>query len=344
VRCGRDESRPYKAGNVGSGGRLTRVYVTRRMPGGAIDRLREHAEVEVWPGEDPPPYDELCKQASVADGIIAMITDRIDAGLIAASPKLRVVSNMAVGYDHVDIAAATARRILVTNTPGVLTETVADLTFALMLAFARRLPEGERVVREGRWPAWRPAFLLGRDVYGTTLGIVGLGAIGLAMARRARGFGMKVLYASRSRKPEAEAELGLQWRDLDTLLRESDYVSLHAALTPETRRMIGREQLALMGPQAVLVNTGRGALVDQGALVEALREKRIGGAALDVFETEPIAPGDPLLALDNVLVAPHMGSGTVATRSRMADLAVENVIAFFEGRRPPCCVNPEVLE
>jgi glyoxylate reductase len=212
-----------------------------------------------------------------------------------------------------------------------------------MLAFARRLPELDRVVREGRWPAWRPAWLLGRDVHGATLGIVGLGAIGLAVARRARGFGMRVLYTSRGRKPEVEAELGLEWRDLDALLRESDYVSLHAALTPETRGMIGAVQLALMRPEAVLVNTGRGALVDQAALVEALRAKRIAGAALDVFEKEPIAPDDPLLALDNVIVAPHVGSGTVATRERMADLAVENVIAFFEGRRPPCCVNPEAL-
>jgi glyoxylate reductase len=223
---------------------------------------------------------------------------------------------MAVGYDNIDVAAATERGILVTNTPGVLTETTADLAFALILGFARRLVEGERVVREGRWPLWRPTFFLGRDVHGATLGIVGLGAIGLAVARRARGFGMKVLYASRTRKPDAERELGLEWRSLEELLEQSDYVSLHIALTPETRGIIGREQFARMQPTAVLVNTARGGVVDQDALVEALQERRIGGAALDVFAVEPIAPDDPLLALDNVLVAPHIGSATIETRTR----------------------------
>jgi glyoxylate reductase len=322
---------------------VTRVYVTRALPGEGIDRLRAVADVEVWPGEDPPPREVLRGEAAKADALLTLLTDRVDGDLLDAAPGVRIVSNMAVGYDNIDVPAATARRVLVTNTPGVLTETVADLTFALILAFARRLVEGERVVREGRWPPWRPAFLLGRDVWGTTLGIVGLGAIGLAVARRARGFGMRVLYASRSRKPEPEAELGIEWRELDELLRESDYVSLHMALTPETRRMIGARELGLMKRDAVLVNTARGGVVDEEALIEALAQKRIGGAALDVFAVEPLAADSPLLRFDNVLVQPHVGSATIATRTRMADLAVDNLLAFLRGERPPCCVNPEVL-
>ena len=319
------------------------VFVTRRLPGDGIDRLRSIATVEVWPGADPPPRAELLAGVAGADGLLCLLTDPVDVDLLSAAPRLRVVSNMAVGYDNIDVAAATSRGVLVTNTPGVLTETVADQTFALILAFARRIVAGERVVREGRWPPWRPADFLVRDVHGATLGIVGLGAIGVAVARRARGFGMRVLYTSRRRRPEAEAELGIEWRELDDLLRASEYVSLHAALTPQTRNLIGEREIALMGPDAVLVNTARGAIVDQPALVRALQAHRIGAAALDVFAAEPLAPEDPLLACDNVLVAPHAGSATVATRTRMADLAVENLAAFLEGRRPPCCVNPEVL-
>jgi glyoxylate reductase len=299
--------------------------------------------VEVWPEPDPPPHAALLAAAASADGLLAMLTERVDEELLAAAPRLRIVSNMAVGFDNVDVAAATARRVLVTNTPGVLTDTVAELTLALMLASARRLAEGERVVREGRWPPWRPTFLLGRDLRGASLGIVGFGAIGAAVARLARGFGMRIFYTSRSRKPELERETGAEWRSLPDLLRQSDYVSLHVALTPETRGLIGAPELALMKPDAVLVNTARGGVVDQEALLLALRERRIGGAALDVFATEPLLPDDPLLAAGNLLVTPHVGSATVATRTAMADLAVDNLLAFFAGGRPPACVNPEVL-
>jgi glyoxylate reductase len=315
------------------------VFVTRELPGGGIERLREAVEVEVWPGEAPPPLAALHAMASRADGLLTMLTDRVDAALLDEAPSVRIVSNMAVGVDNIDVAAATARGVVVTNTPGVLTETVADLTFGLMLGFARRLPEGERVIREGRWPPWSPAFMLGRDVHGKTLGIVGLGAIGQAVVRRARGFGMRVLYWSRERKQQVESELGVEWRSLEALLAESDYVSLHVALAAETRGMIGRDELSKMKRDGVLINTARGGVVDQAALTEALREQRIGGAALDVFAVEPMGPDDPLLALDNVVVAPHVGSATIETRTKMADLAVENLLAFFRGERPPCCVN-----
>ncbi|HLF72052.1 MAG TPA: D-glycerate dehydrogenase [Dehalococcoidia bacterium] len=314
------------------------------MPGpDSVERLRASADVAVWPGSDPPPYETLRDEASRSQALFTTITERIDAALLDASPGLRIVSQLAVGYDNIDVPACTAHGVLVTNTPGVLTESVADLTFALILGWARRMPEGERILREGRWPVWHPSFHLGRDVHGATLGIIGLGAIGIAAARRAKGFGMRVLYTSRERKPAAEAELGAEQRSLEDLLRESDYVSIHCALTPETRGLIGAKELALMKPTGVIVNTARGGIIDQDALVEALRERRIGGAALDVFAVEPIPTDDPLLRLDNVVVSPHIGSATVETRRRMTDLAVRNIEAFFRGERPECCVNPEVL-
>ncbi len=322
---------------------MARIFVTRALPGDALSRLAAEHAVEVWPEADPPSPAALRERVAAADGLLAMLPDQIDAGLLAAAPRLRVVALLAVGYDNVDMAAATARRVLVTNTPGVLTETVADLTFALLLAQARRLPEASAAVREGRWPAWRPAYLLGRDVHGATLGIVGLGAIGLAVARRGRGFGMRVLYTSRRPQAETAAALGIERLDLDDLLRQSDYVSLHVPLTPATRGLIGARELTLMKATAVLVNTARGAVVDQEALTQALARGRIGAAAFDVFAEEPLAADDPLLALGNVVVAPHVGSATVETRERMADLAVANLLAFFRGERPPASVNPEAL-
>lgn len=321
-----------------------RVFVSRELPGDAIQRLRAEAHVDLWTLHEPPPLAALYAAAAVADGLLTMLTERVDAGLFDAAPRLRIVSNMAVGVDNVDVGAATAHGVLVTNTPGVLTETTADLAFALILAVARRLVIGDRAVRDGRWGAWHPSFLLGRDVQGATLGIVGLGAIGQAVARRAAGFGMRVLYTSRSRKLEAEAELGVEWRSLEELLGMSDFITLHVALGPETRELIGRRELSLMKPTAFLINTARGGLVDQGALVEALETRRIAGAALDVAAVEPVPPDDALLSLDNVVITPHLGSATVETRSKMADLAVDNVLAFLRGERPPHCVNPEVWE
>jgi glyoxylate reductase len=273
-----------------------------------------------------------------------MLTDRIDAEVLDAGNRLRVVSNMAVGYDNVDVAAATARGILVTNTPGVLTETTADMAFALLLAAARRVVGGNRLARTGGWKTWHPSFLLGRDVNSAVLGIVGLGQIGLAVARRARGFNMRVLYHSTTRRSEAEKELGLEYADLDHLLSESDFVSLHVFLDPQTHHLIGERELALMKPSAVLINTSRGAVVDQSALYSALKENRIAAAGLDVTETEPIPGDDPLLTLDNVVITPHIASASVATREKMARMAVESIVAVLRGERPAHCVNPEAAQ
>ena len=318
---------------------MPRVFVTRDLIGDALDRLRGHAGVEVWPDQDPPPPEALIEAAKRSDGLLTMISDHIDGAFLDAAPSIRIVSQLAVGYDNIDVHAATERGVLVCNTPGVLTDAVADLAFALMLAQARRLPEADAALREGRWGLWSPVFMLGHDLRDKTLGIIGLGAIGTAIAERARGFRMNLRYWSRSRKPDVESELGIEYRDLADLLGESDYVHITVALSDETRGLIGAEQLAMMKPDAVLVNTARGPLVDQKALYEALKAGRLGGAALDVFESEPLSPQDPLLKLPNVVVSPHVGSATVETRRRMADMAVDNLIAFFEGKRPASPVN-----
>jgi glyoxylate reductase len=281
------------------------------------------------------------RRTADADALLTMLSDRIDAAVLNAGRRLRVVANMAVGYDNVDVSAATERGILVTNTPGVLTETTADMAWALLLAAARRVAEGNRLTRTGGWKAWHPSFLLGRDVHGATLGIIGLGQIGLAVARRARGFDMRLLYHSRTRRPEAESELGLEFVELERLLKESDFVTLHVPLSERTRHLIGERELALMKPTAVLVNTTRGPVVDQRALYRALKERRIAAAGLDVAEEEPIPLDDPLLTLDNVTITPHVGSASVATRGKMAAMAVENVLAALRGEQPPNCVNPE---
>jgi glyoxylate reductase len=321
-----------------------RIFVSRELPGDGIARLQAAGlRVDLWNQQDPPPAGALFGAAAACDGLLVMLTERIDGALIEAAPNVRIVSNMAVGYDNIDVEACTRRGVLVTNTPGVLTDTTADLAFALILAVARRVVEGDRVVREGGWGPWHPSFMLGRDVHGATLGVVGLGAIGLAVARRASGFGMRVLYTSRTRKPDIERDLGVEWRDLDGLLGESDFVSLHVSLGAQTRGLVGERELALMKPTAYLVNTSRGGVVDQDALVEALRAGRLAGAGLDVAATEPVQPEDALLSAPNLVITPHVGSATIETRTKMADLAVENLIAFFEGRRPRHCVNPEVL-
>jgi glyoxylate reductase len=317
--------------------RRPRVFVTRRLPGDALDRLRAVAEVDVWQGDLPPPRDAFLRGVREAEGLICLLTDRVDGELLASAPRLRVVSTMAVGYDHIDVAAATARGIPVGHTPGVLTETTADLAWALLLATARRVVEGDRFVREGRWRTWDPNLLLGYDVHGATLGVVGMGAIGQAVARRAAGFGMRVLYTRRS---ERDAGIG-ERVTLDNLLRASDFVSLHVPLTGETRHLIGERELRLMKRTAILVNTARGPIVDQAALARALGEGIIAGAGLDVTEVEPIPPDDPLLSAPNVVILPHIGSASHATRARMAEMAVENCLAGLEGRPLPHCVNPE---
>lgn len=297
----------------------------------------------MWEDELPPPREALLEHARGVEGLITLLTDRVDAPLLAAAPSLRAVSTVAVGYDNIDVSACTARRIPVGNTPGVLTETTADFAFALLMGLARRVAEADAYVRAGRWRTWSPTLLLGSDIHGATLGIVGLGHIGAAVARRARGFGMRVLYVNRHPRPELEAELGLRRVDKATVLAESDFLSLHMPLNAETRHWLGRAELAAMKPGAMLINTARGSVVDQAALIEALAQGRLGGAALDVTEPEPLPSDSPLLKLPNVLIAPHIASASHATRGRMASMAVDNLLAALEGRRPPHCVNPELF-
>ena len=304
--------------------------------------VREACETDVWPEDGPPPRDELLRRVAGCDGILTLLSDRVDEELLeAAGPSLRVVSNYAVGYDNVDVAACARRGIVVGNTPGVLTETTADLAWALMLAARRRVTEGDRFVRGGKWRTWGPNLLLGSDLHGATLGIVGFGRIGQAVARRAVGFGMTVLYTSRTRAPETvEAAHLARFVDLDELLAVSDIVSLHCALTPETRGLIGRRALELMKPTATLVNTARGPVVDQPALYTALRDGVIATAGLDVTDPEPIAPDDPLLNLENCIVVPHIASATHATRGRMAEMAAANLLAGVRGEPLPTPVEP----
>jgi glyoxylate reductase len=322
-----------------------RVYVTRRLPEPAMERLRQHAEITVWSTDSlPPPRDVLLKEVAGADGLLALLTDRIDGALLDAAPRVRVVSNYAVGFDNIDVEAATARGVVVTNTPGVLTETVADFAMALLLAVARGVVAADRYTREGRWQSWEPMLFLGQDLYGATLGLVGLGRIGAAVAQRAHGFRMRMLYHDVVRREDLERDLGLQPTTLEDLLRRSDFISVHTPLTPQTRHLISSAQFALMKPTAVLVNTARGPIVDPDALHRALAERRIWGAGLDVFEVEPVPAAHPLLRLDNIVVAPHIASASVQTRTKMALMAADNLLATLGDQRPPNFVNPEVWE
>lgn len=322
-----------------------RVYITRPVAEKAVEMLRGVAEVSIWPEPDvPPPYEVVTEAARESDGLLCLLTDRIDAGLMdAAAGRLRVVSTCAVGYDNIDVPAATARGIMVCNTPGVLTETTADLAWSLIMSAGRRIVEGDRYLRAGKWKSWSPQLMLGQDIHAATLGIIGFGRIGQAVARRARGFGMEVLYSDPVRQIESEKSIGARFVELPELFRRSDFVSIHAPLTPETRHMIGANELALMKPAAVLVNTARGPIVDEAALAQALREKRIFAAGLDVFEAEPLPQESPLLGLENVVLLPHIGSASVVTRTRMACMAAENLVAGLSGQRPPYLVNEEVL-
>ncbi len=322
---------------------MTAVYVSRPLPEPGVSLLRAAGiDVEQHEIDEPPARDELLARVDDKAGILSMLTERIDAELMDGAPDLRVVANLAVGYDNIDVPAATERGIVVTNTPDVLTEATADLAWALLMAAARRLGEGDRLVRAGEWEGWSPTQLLGRAVWGQTIGIVGMGKIGSAVARRARGFGMTVLYHNRSPRPEAEGELGARLVDLPTLWREADFVSLHAPLTEQTRHIVDADALERMRDTAVLVNTARGPLIDEAALVAALRGGVIAAAGLDVFEREPLI--DPGLApLDNVVLAPHVGSATIDARSAMVRCCSENIIAVLNGNPPLTPLNPEVL-
>lgn len=318
------------------------VFVTRRIPEEGLTLVRQACEIRLWEGELPPPKDVLLREVPACDGLLCLLTDPIDAEVIAAGTRLRVISQMAVGVDNIDLRAATARGIPVGHTPGVLTEATADFTFALLMAAARRIPEGVDYVRAGKWRTWEPMGLLGVDVWGATLGIVGMGRIGTAVARRARGFAMRILYYDPTRRPELEAELGAEYAELDDLLAQADFVTLHCPLTPQTRHLINEAALRRMKPTAILINAARGPVVDTDALLCALSEGWIRAAALDVTDPEPLPPDHPLLSLSNCIVVPHIASATISTRNRMARMAAENLLAGLRGERLPYCANPEV--
>lgn len=326
---------------------MPRIFITRSLPGLAIDELRKafgDASVEVFKEERVIRRDELLQGVHGANALLPILTESIDAEVMdAAGPQLKIIANYAVGYNNIDVDAATERKIIVTNTPGVLTETTADLAWALILGATRRTGEGERFLRAGKWDAWAPQLLLGPDVYGKTLGIFGMGRIGEAVARRAQGFDMPTLYANRNRKPpEVERELNATYVDKKTLLAQSDILSLHCPLTAETQHSFGTPEFATMKKTAVFINTTRGPVVDEAALAKALRTGEIAAAGLDVYENEP-AVHPELLKCENAVLLPHMGSGTFETRGKMAEIAAQNITAVLQGHPPLNCVNPEAL-
>ena len=320
------------------------VYVTRMIPEACIDRLREHFNVDVNPDDRALSYDELKQKVRGKDAIVSLLTDTIDGGLLdAAGPQCKIVANYAVGYNNFDLKAATERNVILTNTPGVLDDATATLTFTLLLATARRIAEADAYVRAGKWRGWAPLFFVGLDVDRRTLGIAGLGRIGKNVARKAAGFDMKIIYSDMNRDLEFEKQYNATYVDKATLLKESDFLTLHVPLLPQTKHYIGAAELKQMKKTAVLINAARGPVVDEKALVEALRAKTIWGAGLDVFEDEPaLAPG--LTELDNVVLAPHIASATAETRFQMGEIAVNNVIKVLSGQAPDTCVNPDVLK
>lgn len=323
---------------------LPKVLITRRIPDSGLEILENKVDMDIYEEDRPISKEELLERIKRKDGLYCLLSDRIDREVIeAAGNTLKIISNYAVGYNNIDVAFATERGVMVTNTPGALREATADLAWALMMAAARKIPESDRFVREGKFVGWGPKLMLGYEVYGKTLGIVGLGDIGTAVARRAKGFNMRILYHSRSRKTGLEEELGAVKVDLDDLLRESDFILLHVPLTDETRHLIGEREIDLMKDTAIIVNLARGEVIDEKALVTALREKRIAAAGLDVYENEPkLAPG--LVELDNVILTPHTGSATFQSRDTMAVMAARDLLLGLSGKLPINLVNPGVLE
>jgi len=320
------------------------LYITRQIPEDGIALLKKFCRtVEINPYDRPLIYDELLRQVKGRDAILTMLSDRVDAKLISEAENLKIIANYAVGYENINIKTATAKGIIVTNTPGVLTDSTADMAWALLFSVARRIVESDKLVRTGKFMGWSPTLLLGSDLIGKTLGIVGAGRIGTAMAMRSRGWCMKVLYTTQSnRNVVLEEMLGAKRVDLETLLKESDFISIHIPLSEKTKHLIGTKELSMMKRTAYLINTARGAVIDEAALVIALKNKQIAGAGLDVYEEEPkLKPG--LAELDNVVLAPHLGSATVGTRTKMAIMTVENIIAVLSKQKPKNCVNPEVF-
>lgn len=321
-----------------------KVFVTRILPNIGMEMLHQIAEIEVWPDRLPPPYEILLEKVKGKDGLLSLLTDKIERNLLeTAGSSLKVISQMAVGYDNIDIAAATAKRIPVGHTPGVLTDATADLTWALLMAASRRILEADKFTRSGEWKTWEPTLLLGADISGATLGIVGCGRIGQAVARRAAGFGMRILYYNRQRlEPSLEKSLGLEYREFDVLLAESDFVTIHTSLSQDTYHLFSDAQFQIMKQNAILINTARGSIVDADALYRALTSGRISGAALDVTDPEPIPLDSPLLTLDNIIITPHIGSASRQTRDKMAMMAASNLAAGLKGEKLPYCVNPQV--
>lgn len=321
-----------------------RVFVTRIIPDRGLQKVLAQTDATVWQEELPPPRATLLEWASQADGMLTLLTDRIDAELMDAAPKLKVVANFAVGFDNFDVPAATQRGVLMTNTPGVLTDTTADLAFTLLMACARRIAEGRDYAKNGHWRTWGPMLLMGQDIHGATLGVAGIGRIGLAVARRAAGFGMRILYHDAFRSEVAEKELGAIPVSKAELLAQSDFVSLHVPLTPETRHYIDAAALRQMKPNAILINTARGPVVDTMALYDALKTGEIFAAGLDVTDPEPLPADHPLYTLDNALIVPHIASASFETRSQMAEMAADNLLAGLAGQLPPNCLNPDALK
>jgi len=317
------------------------VFVTRVIPQPGIRLLRQTCDVDVWDGELPPPPAILRERIQQADGLLCLLTDKIDAQTIADSPRLRAISTMSVGYDNIDIASMTARRIPIGYTPDVLTASTADCAFALLMAAARRIPEGIEYVRAGKWVTWEPIGLLGQDIHDATLGLIGLGRIGAEMARRARGFNMRIIYNSQSQHQELEKLIGMEYVSLPQLLRESDFVSIHLPLTAATRGLLSYEDFQMMKPNAILINTSRGGIIDTTALVDALHQGLIAGAALDVTDPEPLPMDHPLAHLPNCIVVPHIASASERTRNEMSLIAARNLLAALQGLPMPFCVNPE---
>lgn len=317
-----------------------RVYITRNLPNEIIRNIEEHCTVRIWNQVDiPVPREILEKEIEQTDGLFCLLTDTIDAALLERAPRLKVISNMAVGYNNIDIQAAKAKGIIVTNTPGVLTETTADLTFALLMATARRVIEASDYLRKGNWETWSPMLLTGQDVYGATLGIIGMGRIGASLAKRAKGFDMNILYYNRSRKPDLEKEFDLTYVDLDQLLKKSDYVCVMTPYTSETKNLLGAKEFSLMKKTAILINTARGGIVNESDLYHALKEGTIWAAGLDVFEQEPVSLDHPLLTLPNVVTLPHIGSASIQTRLKMAQLAAENLLLALNNQAPKYIVT-----
>ena len=316
-----------------------KVFVTRQIPQKGLEMLKARFEVEIGASDRNLSRREICEGTKDADALVCLLSDAIDEEILSGAKKLKIIANYAVGYNNINVEYAKEHGIFVTNTPGVLTETTADLTWALMLSVARRIVEADKFTRSGKFKGWEPELMLGSDVFGKTLGVIGAGRIGQAVMKRAIGFGMRVIYYSKSRLPlDIESNLNASYVSLEKLLKEADFVSLHVPLTKNTYHMIGEDQLSLMKRTAYLINTARGPVVDEEALVKFLKEKRIAGAALDVFENEPLlTPG--LTELDNVVITPHIGSASKETREKMSVIVAENVIAALEGKIPPNCVN-----